>query len=57
MCRVALPEIRHKTAISTIKSTAEKAASRERTNKLKSEDMKKKNAVKKETSRGNPSLN
>ncbi|XP_025832498.1 probable serine/threonine-protein kinase DDB_G0282963 [Agrilus planipennis] len=37
----ALPEIRHKTAISTIRSTAEKMASREKANKLKTDDRKK----------------
>lgn len=46
---MGLPEIRHKTAVSTIRSTAEKAASRER----KLEDTKKKPVSKKETSRGN----
>ncbi|XP_017775316.1 PREDICTED: uncharacterized protein LOC108561772 isoform X2 [Nicrophorus vespilloides] len=39
---VGLPEIRHKTAVSTIRSTAEKAASREAKAKLRSEEVSKK---------------
>lgn len=38
-----LPEIRHKTAVSTIRSTAEKTAHRDKSvNKLRSDDSKKK---------------
>lgn len=51
-CRVpvaGLPEIRHKTAVSTIKSTAEKAAYREKAIKAKSEELRKKNLLKKDT--------
>ncbi|KAG5891382.1 hypothetical protein JTB14_020111 [Gonioctena quinquepunctata] len=45
----SLPEIRHKTAVSTIRSTSEKTA-RERT-KHRSEDVRKKAPVKKETTK------
>lgn len=38
----ALPTIRHKTAVSTIRSTAEKAQIRERNNRLRNEDAKRK---------------
>ncbi|KAF5278466.1 hypothetical protein FQA39_LY05955 [Lamprigera yunnana] len=46
----ALPTIRHKTAVSTIRSTAEKAQMRERNNRLRSEDAKRK-ATRNEMSR------
>ncbi|GLV34146.1 uncharacterized protein CBL_00075 [Carabus blaptoides fortunei] len=45
-----LQEIRHKTAISTIKSTAEKNASREKAMKLKSDDLRKRTSAKRDTS-------
>lgn len=48
---VGLQEIRHKTAVSTIRSTAEKAASRAAI-KGKAEDLKKKNAMKSSFVRG-----
>lgn len=49
---VGLQEIRHRTAISTIRSTAEKAASREKAIKNKAEDQKKKNVIKNTFIRG-----
>uniref|UniRef100_A0A1Y1JY63 Uncharacterized protein n=1 Tax=Photinus pyralis TaxID=7054 RepID=A0A1Y1JY63_PHOPY len=51
----ALPTIRHKTAVSTIRSTAEKAQSRERSHRTKNEDIRKKGTLKKETIRTTPS--
>lgn len=51
---MGLPEIRHKTAISTIRSTAEKAATREKCDKWKTSDSKKK-APHKRDSRGKTS--
>lgn len=50
-----VPEIRHKTAVSTIRSTAERAASRARSSSSKSrDDQRKKSSVgkSKETTRG-----
>ena len=47
----ALPTIRHKTAVSTIRSTAEKMQSRERNHRSKTEDVRHKNTLKKETTR------
>lgn len=47
---VGLQEIRHKTAISTIKSTAEKNASREKAMKSKSDDLRKRTSAKRDTS-------
>lgn len=38
-----LPEIRHKTAVSTIRSTAEKAATKDKSQKIKTTEPKKKN--------------
>lgn len=45
----ALPEIRHKTAISTIRSTAEKNLSKERLQKFKNEEKAKKDKSKKDS--------
>ncbi|KAK5644681.1 hypothetical protein RI129_005981 [Pyrocoelia pectoralis] len=53
----ALPTIRHKTAVSTIRSTAEKAQSRERCHRSKNEDTRKKGTLKKETIRTSASRN
>lgn len=47
-----LPEIRHKTAVSTIRSIAEKSASRQSSNRTRAEELKKKSVLKKETNRG-----
>lgn len=48
---IGLPEIRHKTAVSTIRSTAERAAHREKSNKQKvASDVKRKSSH--EISRG-----
>lgn len=46
-----LPEIRHKTAVSTIRSTAEKAASKQGS-KARTEELKKRSVLKKDTNRG-----